>query len=91
MACGPYNVIGKKDKSNKVNSNFVYSTIDNACQAYTSSLLDLKSSDEVNKNLVLSKIFAMENLATNEEMQNIDEKLAYETFNKEIYFDPKSQ
>ena len=33
----------------------------------------------------------MENLATNEEMQKIDEKLAYDTFNKEITFDPISK
>ncbi len=76
VACGPYYIIGKQDQIGKYNSNFVYNNIDNACEVYTRSLLDLKSSDEINKNLVLSKIFTMENLATNQEMQTIDEKLA---------------
>ena len=91
VACGPYCIIGKQDQIGKYNSNFVYNNIDNACEVYTRSLLDLKSSDEINKNLVLSRIFTMENLATNQEMQSIDEKLAYDTFEKEIYFDNDTQ
>ena len=96
IACGPYNIIDEKTFINKLNSNFVYSNfvynnIDNACEMFTKSNLDLKSSDEINKNLVLSKIFTMENLATNKEIQSIDEKLAYDTFESEIYFDNKSQ
>ena len=96
VACGPYDIIKEQDSidsynSNFVYSNFVYNNIDNACEMFTKSNLDLKSSDEINKNLVLSKIFAMENLATNQDMQLIDEKLAYDTFENEIYFDDKSQ
>ena len=90
IACGPYNSCEDQINSN-FSSNFVYSSIENSCESFTRSLLDLKSSDEINKDLVLSKIFTMENLATNQEMQNIEYELAYKTFEKEIYFDKKTK
>ena len=84
VACGPYVFNGY---CNNYSSNLISNYLDNACENFTKSQLDLKSSDEINKNLVLSRIFTMENLITNAEMQSIDEKLAQETFEKEIFFD----
>merc|ERR1739842_93758 len=80
----------------KLNQNFVYSNflqnnINNACESYTRHNLNLRPTDEINKNLVLSKIFTMENLATNKEVQEMEEKLAYDNFNKEIFFDTTTQ
>ena len=96
IACGPYNIIKEKDFVDKFNQNFVYSNflhnnISNACELYTKHNLNLRPSDEINKNLVLSKIFTMENLATNKEIQCMEEKLAYDNFESEIYFDTTTQ
>ena len=48
VACGPYNIIKEQDSIDRYNSNFVYSNfvytnIDNACEIFTKSNLDLKS------------------------------------------------
>ena len=91
FACGPYKAIENQKQIDKFNSNLLYTNIDIACEVYTKSQLNIKSIDEINKNLVLSRIFPIENLAANTEMQSIDEKLAYDTFEKEIYFDNDTQ
>ena len=96
IPCGPYNIVKEPEGFDKFNQNFVYSNflqnnINNACELYTRHNLNLRPTDEINKNLVLSKIFTMENLATNKEVQEMEEKLAYENFEKEIFFDTTTQ
>ena len=90
VACGPYSVNNESYDKNKCNSNFIYSNVDNACESFTRLSLNISHNEEINKNMVLSRIFSMENLVTNTELQAIDEKLAYETFENEIYFDKKT-
>ena len=90
VACGPYNIDSESYNVDKCNSNFVYNNVDNACETFTRLSLNISNSEEINRNTVLSRIFSMENLVTNTELQAIEERLAYQTFDNEIYFDKDS-
>ena len=62
-----------------------------ACEHMTRSELGIKPDDDIDKNLILSKNFAIEHLITNKEMHSQDDEIVTKIFESEIYFDEAEQ
>ena len=94
IVCGPYKFDNfSSNLISNYSTNFVsnINSVDIACEHMTRSELGIKPSEDIEKNLVLSKIFAIEHLITNKEMQLRDNEIMTRIFESEIYFDEIEQ